>query len=692
MPNDLYSSLTRPIAVLPALKLPFYFWNRLEPRSRADDFSRSIEARIKDPLWMLTRQWQFGEFRAEDAASPVNTYLRLEKTKLTRFSPGLPGSGALVKPIHKDNPLETVAERLPVALEADARLRVQIGQQLQRELRKQQDATDPQMIKDVIEYFKTHFALEKPSEDEMIDLDDVTARFLTALAGRVIDGKKINDAGLIVADPNFSALPQDELNDIANKGLKGLYKWYTALYGSIGQEQNPAWLADRLKYEFSVAAPDASDGKKQKVLIASEYNGENLDWYSFSVHHDQKARLGTVQEIVANEFSAYEEDSEALIPSQVNFHGMPNSRWWEFEDRATDFGDLDVNVTDLGKLLVMEFALIHGNDWFIIPIPLKVGSLCRVKPIVVTDVFGLTSEIQRAGSRNGEHWQQAWNMFGLSVERKKDFTIGSDDDKKPIVGDFLFLPPALGRSEESSALEEVRFLRDEMANMAWALEHTIMNGLGNPMSGFEYHRDRLRRAQEKKNKDMIEAVQEAARALGDAASAAAEAAAAAAEATTPESLASRTEEAARWLREAAEAAGAGVEELGMEAGDEGDSSGDGLIKYHLSSSVPANWMPYVPVHTGDNKREIQLRRAAMLSTAENDGQIVIQGRSLLLRHAGISHRVNEEAVSRAGTAVRLCAQRARWIDGSIHFWFGHKTGPGRGEGSSGLRFDFFDEK
>jgi len=547
MPNGLHSSLIRPIEVPPGLKVPFYFWNRLEPRSRADDFSRSIQARIRDPLWMLTRQWQFGEFRGEDAASPVKTYLRLEKTKLTRFSPGLPGSGALVKPIHKDNPLETVAERLPVAWEASARLRVQIGQQLERELRKQQDAADPQMIKKVIDYFKTHFALEKPSEDEMIDLDDVTARFLTALAGRVIDGKKINDAGLIVADPNFSALPQDELNDITNKGLKGLYKWHMALHGSIGQEQNPAWLAYRLEYEFSVAAPNAPDGKPQKVLIASEYNGENLDWYSFSVHHNQEARLGTDQEIVTNEFSAYEEDSEALIPTQVNFHGMPNSRWWEFEDRATDFGDLDINVTDLGKLLVMEFALIHSNDWFIIPIPLKVGSLCRVKPIVVTDVFGLTSEIQRAGSRDGEHWQQAWNMFGLSVERKKDFTIGSDDDKKPIVGDFLFLPPALGRSEESPALEEVRLLRDEMANMAWALEHTIMNGLGSPMSGFEYHRDRLRRAEEKKNKDRIATVQEAARGLGDAASAAAEAAAAAAE-----------------LLEAAEAA----EELPLEAAED----------------------------------------------------------------------------------------------------------------------------
>jgi hypothetical protein len=122
--------------------------------------------------------------------------------------------------------------------------------------------------------------------------------------------------------------------------------------------------------------------------------------------------------------------------------------------------------------------------------------------------------------------------------------------------------------------------------------------------------------------------------------------------------------------------------------NEGDPSGNGLVKYQLASSVPANWIPYIPAHTGDNKREIQLRRAALLGTTENNRQIVIQGRSILLRHTGISHRINEEAVSRTGTAIRLCVQRARWIDGSTHVWLGQKTGLGRGEGSSGLKFDY----
>ena len=37
---------------------------------------------------------------------------------------------------------------------------------------------------------------------------------------------------------------------------------------------------------------------------------------------------------------------------------MPDSRWWNFEDGVTDFGQLDAEHVDSAKLLVMEFALV----------------------------------------------------------------------------------------------------------------------------------------------------------------------------------------------------------------------------------------------------------------------------------------------------------------------------------------------
>ena len=45
-------------------------WVRLEPGARSDDESVGLEARIHDPLWLLGRQWQLGEFHGSDGGSP----------------------------------------------------------------------------------------------------------------------------------------------------------------------------------------------------------------------------------------------------------------------------------------------------------------------------------------------------------------------------------------------------------------------------------------------------------------------------------------------------------------------------------------------------------------------------------------------------------------------------------------------
>jgi hypothetical protein len=36
---------------------------RLEPRTDCPEMQDSLQARIHDPLWLLARQWQFGEFK-----------------------------------------------------------------------------------------------------------------------------------------------------------------------------------------------------------------------------------------------------------------------------------------------------------------------------------------------------------------------------------------------------------------------------------------------------------------------------------------------------------------------------------------------------------------------------------------------------------------------------------------------------
>ncbi|GAA3169596.1 hypothetical protein [Nonomuraea salmonea] len=46
-------------------------WNRIEGRPRTAAFDRALRAEVRDPLWLLTRQWQLGEFRGSDAGTAV---------------------------------------------------------------------------------------------------------------------------------------------------------------------------------------------------------------------------------------------------------------------------------------------------------------------------------------------------------------------------------------------------------------------------------------------------------------------------------------------------------------------------------------------------------------------------------------------------------------------------------------------
>jgi hypothetical protein len=49
--------------------------------------------------------------------------------------------------------------------------------------------------------------------------------------------------------------------------------------------------------------------------------------------------------------------------------------------------------------------------------------------------------------------------------------------------------------------------------------------------------------------------------------------------------------------------------------------------------------------------------------------------------------LHEEEVPRSGAQVTRSWQYARWHDGSRHLWQARRKTSGRGEGSSGLRFD-----
>jgi hypothetical protein len=64
-------------------------------------------------------------------------------------------------------------------------------------------------------------------------------------------------------------------------------------------------------------------------------------------------------------------------------------------------------------------------------------------------------------------------MFELSGIQRKD-----TPDLRPR-SNLLFLAPSLLNTVDSRPLEEVLFMRDEMANMAWAVEHVVQGAIEN---------------------------------------------------------------------------------------------------------------------------------------------------------------------------------------------------------------------
>ena len=73
---------------------------------------------------------------------------------------------------------------------------------------------------------------------------------------------------------------------------------------------------------------------------------------------------------------------------------------------------------------------------------------------------------------------------------------------------------------------------------------------------------------------------------------------------------------------------------------------------------------------------------------------VVGARSNLLHDPAHPDRrllIHDSEVPREGAVVQRAHQAARWYDGRLCVWIGHRKSVGRGEGSSGLRFDRLDD-
>ncbi len=172
-------------------------WMRLEPRSRDAEMNTSLQARIYDPLWLLARQWQLGEFQGEDNGSPVIARWRAEAAPLTRYHSGAmaPNTRVDAPGYNRGIPLETLVEREAVRPATDQttkpeklRLAAEAGQQFLRLLELQP------LSQDYRDVFIRQYPFPALTTEQRAALDRDSLSFFDLMGSRVPDGRRLYGA------------------------------------------------------------------------------------------------------------------------------------------------------------------------------------------------------------------------------------------------------------------------------------------------------------------------------------------------------------------------------------------------------------------------------------------------------------------------------------------------------------------
>jgi hypothetical protein len=428
---------------------------------------KSLQAQVRDPLWLLARQWQVGEFLGDDTGSPVHATLGAEMQTVTTYRPGTDDSATVA--IDPTLPIEVHVEREAVVL----RLRGSMQHGLYFEnLVRQGGVANPETV---IAAFRLAFPISATVPDPEYAPPDA-ARFRSLVAGRVTDGEALYASAVTTAAGQTPTTPLPAAAQ--NTGMPAVIAAFVAFRGALFSEPqtDSAWEGRSLDYDFALGSPVPNQNVE---LNAPDFPGGHLDWYSFSLQTAQPNAVFTANpaQVTPASFD--------FLPNHVTFRGMPNARWWDFEDAVTDFGQVTAETVDLAKLLVMEFALIYGNDWFSVPVPVTVGTstasprgtLTRVTTLVVTDTFGVRTLIRPSEQTQVNPGETPWSMYKVSGNGTRS--------------DFILMAPTLGLTMDAAAIEEVLFLRDDMAAMAWAVEKELQNDLDAPVDAYQMYLQRI---------------------------------------------------------------------------------------------------------------------------------------------------------------------------------------------------------
>lgn len=416
---------------------------RLEPQSISGDPAPGVEARTADPLWLLGRQWQLGELLGEDVGSAVSVTVQSQALPITAWAPAgrMDGTDTARDPQWRPWPngaiLEELVEDVPrIGYERGVRWSAETGAALHEML---VEAGHNDAAADLLE--ASPLTADPDPRDPDGRLDQAADRLLLALAGVVPSGV-IARAALESGDPDWVTNAGDPA------GVRAVAaEWLAWVQGAPGS--GGAWTTTRLEHRFWLRF---GQGAESVVVEATEFGGGAARW-----HH-----LRWVPDAVVNldgdaQLPPPMQRNDVMLATPLRYPGQPADRYWQLEEGSIDVSAIEAQPHDLARLCLAEFAMVSGDDWLVVPVDGLAGAVNRVLSVHVRTTFGEDMEIADA---SGERRGRGFRMFEVTASDGREL-------------DGVLLAPTGPTALTGAAVEEVAFVRDENANLAWAVETVV---------------------------------------------------------------------------------------------------------------------------------------------------------------------------------------------------------------------------
>lgn len=253
---------------------------RIEPyvRNIDDNIESALSMSIHDPLWMLARQWQFGEFKGNDTGSLVLAKLKAKKIQVDKLYDGDSNNTIDIT----DKPLEPIVEAMPVHI--DWQTKVESAYYFLTMLQfSTLSATEKSKLKTglmrlfPLEYKPTNITENMSAEETLTalveDCKKDVKEYVAAYSHKVFDGYQFYrwcEGSLQISD-----------NLAVEEKMKQEYvRWFSDKFHLTA---NNYWKQEELNYRFGVKT--SSDNTN---LVADNYESGKLSWFSFEDNGSQK--------------------------------------------------------------------------------------------------------------------------------------------------------------------------------------------------------------------------------------------------------------------------------------------------------------------------------------------------------------------------------------------------------------------